>query len=161
MTAVPRQPLPHHPMRSHPVRRSWLSLSAFASAVAITACVGGGNTTTPSRAAVYAILFGHVTTPTGTVKILVKGQAYIDSAKALAGHTDSAFGSFGPNTITGSGDYLFSLFTRDTVTLWFNVEGQGTHGSGAVFDTVHAVRVRFDSLGGGRHDSVAVNLNLH
>lgn len=142
------------------MRRPLLTLLAFAITAATVACLGKSSATGSTQSAVsYAILFGHVNAPPASTSVTVSGQAYVDSSHAVS--KLDVVGTFGPAMVDGGNNYFEPLaLTRPTV-LYMNVEGVAINGTHELTDTVHAIRVRLDSIGGGPHDSLQVNLTLH
>jgi hypothetical protein len=88
---------------------------------------------------------------------LISGQAYLDSSSALA--RDSSFGGFTSIETNAQGQYLTTVTSEVPRKVYFNIEALSARPAGA--DTVYAVPVELDSLGGiPPHDSVQINFQL-
>ena len=142
------------------MRRPLLTLAAFAITAGSAACLGKSSPTGATQSAVsYAILYGHVNAPPSAISVTVSGQAYPDSSHA-ASHLD-AIGTFGPLMVDASNNYIEPLALTVPTVLYMNIEGVAINGTHELTDTVHAIRVRLDSIGGGPHDSLHINLTVH
>jgi hypothetical protein len=105
----------------------------------------------------YAVIYGTVTTGNNATSVLISGQAYPDSASAL--NRDSVAGGFNSIVVAANGTYITSVSANAPRKVFFNIEALNSRPSAA--DTVFAVRVQLDSLGGTPpHDSVAVNFTF-
>jgi len=124
-------------------------------AVALAACVDTRPTATVTNTP-YAVLFGHVTISTNSTDIQIFGEAYLDSANALS--RDSIFGGFNNLAVNDSNNYITVVSSPTPRKVYFNL--QAVSFRPAETDSVSAIPVRLDSLGGGPHDSVEVNFTL-
>ena len=105
----------------------------------------------------YAVIYGTVTTGNNSTSVLISGQAYPDSSSAL--NRDSVAGGFNSIVVAANGTYITSVSANAPRKVYFNIEALNSRPSAA--DTVFAVRVQLDSLGGTPpHDSVAVNFTF-
>ena len=142
------------------IRSSWSTLAAFAAAATAVACVGSSSVTNSQQGAFpYAILYGTVITSDSAFDVTIGFEAFVDSADALAG--TNVFGVVPAAGLSGTDSYLQTLVTTQPRVLYVNVSAGAVIGTKEVTDTVKAIRVRFDTLGGGPHDSVQVNVPLH
>jgi hypothetical protein len=143
------------------MRHPLLTILVFAAAATGVACVGKSTVATgPSGALVYAVLYGNVVTADSAFDLRVTGQAYADSASAIADANADTLGTF-RIPLSGTTFYFQPLYVKVPRVVYITLEGSAVVGSIEVKDTVRAVRVRFDSLGGGPHDSLEVDLTLH
>jgi hypothetical protein len=125
-----------------------------------TACLSNPPTT-PQRANAYAVVYGRVGAPKLTSSIQVYLEAFDDSAHALAGGTTGYLGLF-PENVTAADSYYAFIPASVPGTYFLDVSATGIGQKGFVssVDTVRGVRLRFDSIGGGPHDSVEVDDSL-
>lgn len=131
-------------------------LACLVAAAGFVGCTSGTQTVNPHNIA-YAVIYGHVTTTNGSTAVLVSGQAYLDSTSALA--SDSLFGGFASVQVDGSGNYSRRVTSPSVQKLYFNVQAASTSPAGR--DSVMAVRVQLDSIGGTpAHDSLRIDFSL-
>jgi hypothetical protein len=105
----------------------------------------------------YGVVYGTVTTRNNSTAVLVSGQAYLDSASAL--RRDSSFGGFDPIGVDNEGNYVSTIYSAVPRKVYFNLIALSARPDSA--DTVYAVPVQLDSLGGTPpHDSVLINFLL-
>jgi hypothetical protein len=105
----------------------------------------------------YGVIYGQATTGNNSTAVLISGQAYLDSASALA--RDSAFGGFTPIETDAEGKYITTVVSEVPRKVYFNIEALSARPAGA--DTVYAVPVELDSIGGTPpHDSIQINFQL-
>jgi hypothetical protein len=125
-----------------------------------TACLGS-TAEGPQHEIPYAVIYGHIGAPTLTTNIGVLISAYSDSAQALAEASAGFDGSFSQPVDTGN-DYVAVVPASAPGTYYLDVlaTGQGHTGYISSLDTIRALRVRFDSVNGGPHDSIEVNDTL-
>jgi hypothetical protein len=143
------------------MRHPLLTIVAIAAAAAGVACVGASTLATgPSNALIYAVLYGNVATPGNAFDVQVTGQAYVDSASAIADLKADTVGTF-TVSLSGTSSYFRPLYLKAPKVLYITVMGSAVVDTTEVNDTVRAIRVRFDSVGGGPHDSLEVDLTLH
>ena len=130
--------------------------ACLVAAAGLAGCSSGTRAVNP-RNTPYAILYGHVTTTSGSTAVLVSGQAYLDSANALAG--DSLFGGFPSVQVDAQGNYLRRVTDQGVQTLYFNVQAASMSPAGR--DSVVAVPVQLDTVGGTpAHDSLRIDFSL-
>lgn len=156
--------MPHRPLaRSHRARAAAV-FGTFVAACLVAGCDLPGGTTGNGPQPIYAVIYGHVTAPAGRSQVTIEGRAYTDSVDALGyASTGSGFdGGFSIVADASTNNYNSAIVTGSSGPLWLTVSALGQTASGLVYstDTARAVRFRFDSIGGGPHDSIAVNLNL-
>jgi hypothetical protein len=143
------------------MRHPLLTILAFAAAATGVACLGKSTLATgPSGALIYAVLYGNVVTADSAFDLRITGQAYADSASAIADAKADTLGTF-RIALSGTTSYFEPLYVKVPRVLYITLEGSAIVGSTEVNDTVRAIRVRFDSVGGGPHDSLEVDLPLH
>lgn len=126
-----------------------------------TAC-SLGNPSAPSQNAIpYAVIYGHVGAPATTLNITVNIAAYTDSASAVGDSSSGYAGAFQQPVDTGN-TYLAAVPAAAPATYFLNIfaTGQGRRGFEGSIDTIRALRVRFDTVGGTRHDSIEVDDSL-
>jgi len=119
-------------------------------------------TSGPQAQTPYAVVYGHIGASKLTTNITVDILAYVDSAHALAGGDTGGFaGSFVQPADTGN-FYVAFIPATAPATYFLDVlaTGQGHTGYVSSLDTIRALRVRFDSINGGPHDSIEVNDSL-
>jgi hypothetical protein len=126
----------------------------------------------PTEAAIYAVLYGHVTAPLGRSSITLTGRVYSDSADALAfGSTNGYLGpipAIVPDSTKNLNNQTIAYFNEylrgaNTAVIYLSVLAQGQGNAGIVYstDTAFAIRMRVDSVGGTLgHDSAGVYLTL-
>jgi hypothetical protein len=145
------------------MRRSALLPVAILLAGSFAACSTSTPSTGPNHQIAYAVLYGHVSAPAQTIQITVGGVAYTDSLKALAQDNSAYFGGISSG-VDSLGDYTLFINPADgnPRTLWVNMlaTGQGHTGYLSSTDTVRALRVHLDTLGGAPHDSLPVSFTL-
>jgi len=127
------------------------------------ACSVRSPSTGPNHQIAYAIIYGHVTAPAQTIQINVSGTTYTDSAKALANDNSAYFGGFQRATDSLNNYNVFiNPADGNPRTLWINMvaTGQGRTGFLSSTDTIRALRVHLDTLGGQPHDSVPASFTL-
>jgi hypothetical protein len=130
--------------------------SALTVGVVLGGCIDTTSTTTVSNTP-YAVLFGHVTTANNSTDVLVSGQAYLDSANAR--NRDSVFGGFTPMEVDANGNYSTRVSDQAVQKVYFDISAMSTRPVGA--DTVYAVPLQLDSLGGAiPHDSLEIDFTL-
>jgi len=143
------------------MRHPLLTILAIAAAATGVACVGKSTLTTgPSNALIYAVLYGNVVTADSAFDLRVNGRAYADSASAIANANADTVGTFTIG-LSGTTSYFQPLYLKVPRVLYITLAGSAVVGTTEVTDTVRAIRVRFDSVGGGPHDSLEVDLTLH
>ena len=153
-------PLPR-PIAVRATVRHTARAAAFAAGVSVVVCAACSNpaptgSTKPLNLP-YGVIYGQATTGNNNTAVLISGQAYLDSASALA--RDSAFGGFTPLETNAEGKYITTVVSEVPRKVYFNIEALSAQPEGA--DTVFAVPVELDSLGGiPRHDSVQINFQL-
>ncbi len=133
------------------------TVTTAALAAALWSCSNPTGGSTPRINQPYAVIYGTVTTGNNATSVLISGQAYPDSASAL--NRDSVAGGFNSIVVGANGTYITSVSAYAPRKVYFNVEALNSRPSAA--DTVFAVPVQLDSLGGTPpHDSVAVNFTF-
>ena len=134
------------------------TVTTAALAAALSSCSDAGVSGTTARInQPYAVIYGTVTTGNNATSVLISGQAYPDSASAL--NRDSVAGGFNSIVVAANGTYITSVSADVPRKVYFNIEALNSRPSAA--DTVFAVPVQLDSLGGTPpHDSVAVNFTF-
>ena len=146
------------------MRRLGLILTLLAVSVA-SACLAKGPSG-PTREIPYAVIYGRIGAPKLTRSMNVAIAAYADSQSALKSDTLGLRGGFTQQvdslTVADSANYYAFLGAVAPATYYLNVWAYGIGQTGYVgsVDTIRALKVRFDSLNGGPHDSVAVNDSL-
>lgn len=142
------------------MRRVSVVLGFLLTAIA-TAClgnVGAPETQNPP----YAVFWGRIGAPSLTANIAVVITAYQDSAQAVKGGDTGAVGGVDASTTGIGGDtgntFTAYVYVAKPGTYFVNVfaTGQGHGGFVSSLDTIRALPVLFDSIGGGQHDSVPV-----
>jgi hypothetical protein len=160
-TATP--PAPARPPRLSARTRAAVRLGVLAALGLAAGCaLPTGTTGNNLQQPIYAVLYGHVTAPKSRTNVTIEGRAYTDSLDALAfGSTAGYVGGFTFQADTGD-NFNQTLLVANSGVYFLTVlaYGQGPNGLEYSSDTAYAVHVRFDSVGGGPHDSVAINLNL-
>lgn len=132
-----------------------VTTAALAAALWSCSIPTGGSTQRINQP--YAVIYGTVTTGNNSTSVLISGQAYPDSSSAL--NRDSVAGGFNSIVVAANGTYITSVSANAPRKVYFNIEALNSRPSAA--DTVFAVRVQLDSLGGTPpHDSVAVNFTF-
>ncbi len=147
-------------VRLHPALRRVAPLVTLI--VGAAACsLGSSAPSGPQRQYAYAVFYGHVAAETGARNITVSATAYLDSVHAVKAGDTAYFGGFN-QVVDSAHNYLTFVQAKHPIVLYFNLiaSGQAHTGYIASKDTIHALRVRLDTLNGGPHDSVAVNLSL-
>ena len=155
--------MPYRPLARHPRARAAVVFGTLAIATLVTGCDLPGSTTGNGPQPIYAVLYGHVTAPAGRSQVTIEGRAYSDSVDAAGFGTGSGYvGGFSVVADASTNNYSTNLVAASSGTLFLTVLALGQTSSGLVYstDTARALRVRFDSIGGGPHDSIAVNLTL-
>jgi hypothetical protein len=105
----------------------------------------------------YAVLYGVVTTANNSTAVLVSGEAYLDSASALARR--SPFGGFNPISVSTTGAYMTTVYSQVPRKVYFDLIAVSARPAAA--DTDFAIPVQLDSIGGTpRHDSLELNFQL-
>jgi hypothetical protein len=129
--------------------------------VVATACLGSVAPPPPQAAIPYAVIYGRIGAPSLTLNIMVVIGAYVDSAAALRDSASGFAGSYQQGVDTDN-TYMAVVQAKAPATYYLNVlaNGQGRHGYEGSVDTIRALRVRFDSVGGGPHDSIEVDDSL-
>jgi hypothetical protein len=154
--------MPDHTLARNARVRAIRVFGSLTVATLAAGCALPSNPTGVAPQPIYAVLYGHVTAPTGRTEINLEGRVYNDSLSAVAFAKGTGYvGGFSMET-DGSNNYITFLAVSTSGTYYITelALGQGTTGVVYSTDTAYAVRFRFDSLGGGPHDSIAVNLNL-
>jgi hypothetical protein len=130
-----------------------------------TACSLGNVGAPSSSNPTYAVIYGRIGAPAETANIDIIVTAYKDSAEAVrdsnAGVTAAdqvELETSGVQPSDTSNTFVAFVVAKTPGTYFVNVfaTGQGSHGFVSSVDTVRALPVMFDSLGGGPHDSIAV-----
>lgn len=131
-------------------------------ATLVAGCALPSGSTGPAPQPIYAVLYGHVAAPTGRSSISIEGRLYNDSLSAVAFAKGTGYVGGFMISADGSNNYIQPLAVASSGVYYMTVYalGQGTTGVVYSTDTAYAVKFRFDSIGGGPHDSIAVNLNL-
>lgn len=130
--------------------------------LAAAGCSLGSAPSGPQAQTPYAVIYGHVGAPANTINITVMMAAYDDSAHAVAEGSTGYVGSYQVTTDTAN-DYLAAVPASAPGTFYLDVlaTGQGHGGYLSSIDTIRALRVRFDSIGGTTpHDSIEVDDSL-
>ena len=132
-------------------------------AVAVnTACLA--STPSGPRAQIpYAVIFGHIAAPKPTIQANANFFAYTDSAHALAGGDTAGYAGNFSQQVDDSNNYVAVIPAATPATYYLNMSasGQTAHGFETSVDTFRAVRVHFDTIGGGvPHDSIQINDSL-
>jgi hypothetical protein len=105
----------------------------------------------------YAVLYGTVTTANNSTAVLVSGEAYLDSASALA--RQSPFGGFNPISVDPEGRYSTTVYSQVPRKVYFDLIARTARPVAA--DTDFAIPVQLDSVGGTPpHDSLQLNFQL-
>ncbi len=154
--------MPHRPLATNPRVRAAAVFGTLAIASLVAGC-NLGNTTGNGPQPIYAVLYGHVSAPAGRSQVMVEGRAYTDSIDALGFGTGTGYvGGLSVVADASTNNYSTDLVAASSGVLFLTILAEGQTSNGLVFstDTARAVRFRFDSVGGGPHDSVAVNLTL-
>lgn len=141
------------------MRRLLLVVGTLVTA-ATTAC-SLGNPSAPTQNAIpYAVIYGRIGAPKTTFNITVDISAYKDSASAVHILSSGFAGAF--QQPVDSSLYLAAIPSAVPATYFLNIfaTGQGKGGFLSSVDTIRALRVRFDSIGGGPHDSIEVDDSL-
>jgi hypothetical protein len=127
---------------------------------ATTAC-SLGNVSAPTQNAIpYAVIYGRIGAPKSTFNINVDISAYKDSASAVKALSSGFAGAY--DQPVDSSLYIAVVPASSPATYFLNIvaTGQGKGGFLSSVDTIRALRVRFDSIGGGPHDSLEVDDSL-
>lgn len=137
-------------------------LVSILTGAAIAACSVGTGPSGPQRETPYAVLYGHVTAPLLTRSITVMMAAYDDSAHAIKGGDTAGYAGNFTQPADTANNFIAFVPASPPGSYFLNIvaSGQGSTGYVLSTDTVRALRVRFDSLTGGPHDSLMVNLTL-
>jgi hypothetical protein len=144
-----------------PMHRLCTTLGILAAAVTV-ACADTSPPSGPQNQTPYAVVYGHIGAPVFTTNITVYIVAYSDSAQAVAGGSAGFDGSFAESVDTAN-DYIAPVPSTAPGTYYLDVlaTGQGRSGFVSSIDTIRAIRVHFDSIGGTMpHDSVMVDDSL-
>jgi hypothetical protein len=126
-----------------------------------TAC-SLGNPSAPSQNAIpYAVIYGRIGAPLTTVEITVDISAYKDSASAVGDSSSGFAGSF-QQPVAAESNYVAAVPAQAPATYFLNIfaTGQGRRGFEGSIDTIRALRVHFDTVGGAPHDSIEVDDSL-
>ena|SRR5215469_6913470 len=144
------------------MHRLYTILGVLAAGIAV-ACADNVNPPSgPQHQTPYAVIYGHIGAPKPTLNISVYITAYADSGEALAGGGSGFLGSWTQGVDTAN-NYIAAIPAAKSGTYFMDVlaTGQGKGGYVSSVDTVRAIRVHFDSIGGSApHDSVMVNDSL-
>ena len=151
-----RRPIATRAAARHSARAT--AIAAGVSAAVFAACSNPAPTgSTQPLNLPYGVIYGQATTGNNNTAVLISGQAYLDSSSALA--RDSSFGGFTSIETNAQGQYLTTVTSEVPRKVYFNIEALSARPAGA--DTVYAVPVELDSLGGiPPHDSVQINFQL-
>lgn len=142
------------------MRRLSVVLGFLLAAVA-TAC-SLGNPSAPSQNAIpYAVIYGRVGAPLTTIEITVDIAAYKDSASAVGDSSSGYAGAF-QQAVDADCTYVAAVPAQTPATYFLNIfaTGQGRRGFEGSVDTIRALRVHFDTVGGAPHDSIEVDDSL-
>lgn len=144
-----------------PMRRLLLVVGAALTAVTTACSLGNPSAPTQRNAISYAVIYGRIGAPTPTFNINVDISAYKDSASAAGGLSSGYAGGF-LEPVDSDNTYLAAVPAAAPATYFLNIiaTGQGKGGYLSSVDTIRALRVRFDSVGGGPHDSLEVDDSL-
>ncbi len=143
------------------MHRLCTTLGILAAAVTV-ACVDSATPSGPQNQQPYAVIYGHIGAPKFTINTTVYIVAFGDSAQAIADGTAGFLGSF-PQGVDTANNYVAAVPANAPGTYYMDVwaTGQGRSGFVSSLDTIRAIRVHFDSIGGTMpHDSVMVNDTL-
>jgi hypothetical protein len=144
----------------HPVRAAGAVAAAVIAVIAtgLVACSASAPTgSTKPLNLPYAVLYGVVTTANNSTAVLVSGEAYLDSASALARR--SPFGGFNAIGVNAAGAYATMVFSQVPRKVFFDLIAVSARPSAA--DTDFAIPVQLDSIGGTPpHDSLELNFRL-
>lgn len=137
-------------------------LVSMLTGVAIAACSVGTAPSGPQPETPYAVLYGHVSAPRLTHSISVVMVAYDDSAHAIKGGDTAGYAGNFTQLADTANNFIAFVPASPPGSYFLDIvaTGQGPTGYVSSTDTVRALRVQFDSLTGGRHDSLQVNLTL-
>lgn len=126
-----------------------------------TACSLGNPSAPSQNATPYAVIYGRIGAPANTIEITVDIAAYKDSASAVGDSSSGYAGGVAQPTDADS-TYVAAIPAQAPATYFLNIyaTGQGRRGFVGSVDTIRALRVHFDTVGGAPHDSIEVDDSL-